>query len=445
MQGPEALRPSIVLAAYAESLVDDRRVIVFGDASSGLAEQLIDRGARMVHVYDPEPSRVAEAATRNTSRDVSFAPLSPSGLTLRDGSFDLALVEDLNRAGPAHAIVKRLKKALGPGGVALVAVPNPETQSRLLATPEPPEGALDYYELYDSMKVEFSEVRMLGQTPFVGYAVVDFAANGQPEPSLDTSSLPGGVEEPEWFVALASDSHVHLDDYAIVQLPFRRALGSGKGTDAGRELGRARDAERQARERLARVENELSDLRRRESARSGGDPREIQALRKQLADRDAWIAELEARAATADARADEVQAELEEERERFAEAEARSRAAPTKQGPDEATLSRLREIEAERDRLEKKLDELVAELEEERGQTERFRSMAAERARELESLQGESDVVRSGLRPPGGPAGRARRRGAQAGAAAPRVGAVGARAAHRLERARRSWQRAGAG
>ncbi|MCA9592278.1 MAG: hypothetical protein KC776_03180 [Myxococcales bacterium] len=383
MQGPERLHPSIVLAAYAESLVDGRRVIVFGDSSSGLAEQLIDRGARMVSVFDPESARVAEAATRNTSRDISYAPLSPTGINLREGSFDLALVEDLNRAGPAHSVVLRLKKALSLDGVALVAVPNPEVQRRLLTVAEPPQGALDYYELYDAMKVEFSHVRMLGQTPFVGYAVVDFAASGQPEPSLDTSMLPGGAEEPEWFVALASEAPTRLDDYAVVQLPFRRAIGSGKGSDAGAELSRARDAERNARDRVARLENEVAELRRKQSLQSGGDPREIQALRKKLSERDAWVTELEARAAIADARADEVQAELEEERERWAAERDRFRAEPTKQEPDPGLMARLSEIEGERDRLEHKVDELMNALDLERGETERYRSIAAERAHDL--------------------------------------------------------------
>ena len=55
------LYPSIVLAAYLEPLVEGRRVALLGDATLGLAEDLLDRGARLVHAYDPERTRVAEA------------------------------------------------------------------------------------------------------------------------------------------------------------------------------------------------------------------------------------------------------------------------------------------------------------------------------------------------------------------------------------------------
>jgi len=67
----EALPPSIILAAYAEALVDGRRVVVFGDATSAVAAELVERGARNVHVYDREPSRAALAAGQNRSKQIS--------------------------------------------------------------------------------------------------------------------------------------------------------------------------------------------------------------------------------------------------------------------------------------------------------------------------------------------------------------------------------------
>ena len=222
------LRPSAVLATYVESLVEGRRVVIFGDSTSGLAELLVDRGARIVHVYDPDPTRVAEATVRNTSRSISHAPLPPSGLAARDGAFELGIVDDLNGAGPAHSIVNRMRRALGPRGIALVAIPNPNVQRQLLTVSVPSEGALDYYELYDTLKGEFSHVRMLGQAPFVGYAVVDFAS-GSPDPSLDTSLVPGGAEEPEWFIGVASDVALSLDEFSVVQLSLSEAWPASAG------------------------------------------------------------------------------------------------------------------------------------------------------------------------------------------------------------------------
>src|SRR5690606_26474927 len=101
---------------------------------------------------------------------------------------------------------------------------NPEVQIRLLSAGS--SGSLDYYTLYDLVAAQFEHVRMLGQAPFVGYAIADFGAGGEPEPALDSAFVPGGAEEPEWFIALASSMSVHLDEFAVVQLPFRQALPS---------------------------------------------------------------------------------------------------------------------------------------------------------------------------------------------------------------------------
>lgn len=374
----QAFRPSVALAAYAESLVDGRRVIVFGDATAGLAERLVDRGARLVQVCDPDGTRVSEAAARNTSREIAFAPLTSGGLDVREHAFDFGIVEDLNSAGPAHSVIKRLERALAPGGVALVAVPNPGVRARLLASPPPPEGALDYYELYDALKSEFAHVRMLGQTPFVGYAVVDFAANGQPEPSLDTAFVPGGAEEPEWFVGLASKIAIRLDEFAVVQLPFRRVLGAGRSEHTQSELENARRAERSARERMAKLEAELGEVRRELRVRATAAPRDLEDLRKQVAERDAWINELEARAAIADARADEVQAELDEARERAEQDTAHGETLARLERERERALSSAQAAEQARQRLQE-------ELEKQRGECHHLRAQLAEAEREAQA------------------------------------------------------------
>jgi hypothetical protein len=319
MPEPESLRASVALAAYAEPLLDGRRVIVFGDSSSNLAEELLVRGARLVHVYDPDPTRVAEAATRNTSRNISIAPLSETGLAAREGAFDVGIVEDLPLTGPAHSVLKRLRRALGPRGVALVAAPNAEARARLLSRGSVVDGALDYYQLYDAVAAEFHNVRMLGQTPFVGFAVVDFAAQETPEPSLDTSLVPGGAEEPEAFIALGSTHPLRLDEFSVIQLPITSVLRSRDGSASADELTRSREAEQRASELAANLEAELFQLRTELRTLKGRHPDagELGALRQELSQRDRWIAELEARSGVADARADEAETELERLREQM--------------------------------------------------------------------------------------------------------------------------------
>src|SRR5262245_32410489 len=91
------VHPSMVLSAWVEPLVRGRRVAVLGDATIGLAERLGERGARLVHAYDPDPARAAEAMSRGAGAGrghVSYAVFGPE-LGVRDGAFDVAIVPDL--------------------------------------------------------------------------------------------------------------------------------------------------------------------------------------------------------------------------------------------------------------------------------------------------------------------------------------------------------------
>jgi SAM-dependent methyltransferase len=277
MTESSSLEPSIALAAYAEPLASNRRVLVFGNALAALSVQLLERGARSVHVCDLDAVRVSEAAARNRSSQISFSSLADSDLSVRDGSFELVLVENLGAFGPM-GLVSKAKRALAPRGVAIVACPNPEAAFPLLRSGNPAATRLDYYALYDAVAAEFEHVRMLGQTPFVGYAIADFSAAGEPEPALDTSFVPGGAEEPDLFIALASEHEVRLDEFAVIQLPTRRLLGS-MGVSA---------------------------------PTPAPIPPPNKAADAELARQNQWIKELESRASTADERADHADTELEE-------------------------------------------------------------------------------------------------------------------------------------
>ncbi|MBX3182925.1 MAG: hypothetical protein KIT72_17970 [Polyangiaceae bacterium] len=324
----EPLRSSAALAAYLESLLEGRRAIVFGDSSSDLGERLLERGARLVHVYDSDVSRVAVAAAQSSSRGISYAPLGEGGAAVRDGAFDVALVEDIGSYADVSALLRRVKRSLGARGVALIAARNPDVKRTLLT--HPGEGKLSYYDLYDAVSEVWDEVRMLGQTPFVGYAVVDFAPAGEPQVFFDNGYLSGNAEEPEYFIALAAGQPLMLEEFAVVQLPAHEVLGQRSG---GRQLEAARSREQSVRARLAKLEEELerarehraSDEQLREVARRERDAeavlegakrealegkRRIAELERELVKRDRWIGELEARAGAADERADAIQAEL---------------------------------------------------------------------------------------------------------------------------------------
>jgi SAM-dependent methyltransferase len=254
-----AIEPAIVLAAYAEPVAHGRRVLFIGPAVSALPTRLLERGARLVHVCDPDPVRVAEATAKNRNGSVSFSALADGHFALREGAFDVCIVEDAGITDPVP-LVKKLRRALTPRGVAILASQNPD--ARLPLMPHRPSGviALDYYALYDAVKAEFEHVRMLGQAPFVGYVIADFAPEGAPEPSLDTAFLPSGAEEPELFIAVASQQPVELEAFSVVQLPYRSVLGSGSAGD-GEALRRARGEYQAARVKLGELEAELTSER----------------------------------------------------------------------------------------------------------------------------------------------------------------------------------------
>ena len=355
-----SLEPSIALAAYAEPLATGRRALVFGSATGSLAAQLVERGARAVHVCDPEPLRVAEAIARNRSAYISFSPLAESELALREKSFDLVVIDNLG-AFNAVPVLQKAKRALSQRGVAVVACPNPEAGSPLLRSTQPSATALDYYALYDAVAAEFEHVRMLGQTPFVGYAIADFSASGEPEPALDTGFVPGGAEEPDLFIALCAAHEVKLEEFSVIQLPTRQLLSS-----LGADAARVRKAEKP------------------EAPPAKPDTRELDRLNQ-------WIKELEARASTADSRADEAEASLEELKGSLEELKAKLDAERQKASEAEKTRDQKNRLERELTRLQEELKAKSAESTQKSKDLEQKAKEVAERDRKLADLQRESE------------------------------------------------------
>ena len=362
------LSSSAVLAAFAESLVEGRRVVVFGSSLSPTPRLLLERGARLVHVCDPAPLRVAEALRRPNPPGLTLSTLNDDEIASREGSVDCVLVEHLG-AFDARSVVEKVKKLLAVRGVALFVTPNREARRPLLPVSEPAAAPLDYYALYDLVKAEFESVRMLGQAPFVGYAVVDFAPEGEPEPVVDSDFVPRGSEEPELFIAVASRHRPNIPGHALVQLPLASVLGAAATP-----------------ERPVRPERPVP-------------PPEL--LRK-LEQQEAWIRELEGRASTADERADVAEDELEALRERLtsdegavskqatqaaeqAELEARARQAELS---DELERERSEKEAArrERDAFATRIRDLEAELEEKNGELLATNTELSAKAAELAAL-----------------------------------------------------------
>lgn len=246
----QAVDASVVIAPYLEPVVRGRRVAIFGDATRPLGPALLERGARLVHVYDPDAARVAEVlALRGSSRTLMTAPLPEGDVAVRDGAFDAVVVPDLTIFDPVDAIVAQARRLVASHGHAVFASPNPEALPEGLEPPS--QGLLSYYELYDVIALQFPEVRMLGQAPFAGYVIADFAPEGEPDVVVDTSLVEREAQEPRWFLALGTQQPRRLDPYTIIQVPG--GVGDGGVVDAA---GR-----RKLQERVASLEKALEEAK----------------------------------------------------------------------------------------------------------------------------------------------------------------------------------------
>lgn len=200
------------LSVYAQPLVEGKRVLVVGDSSSPVGEMLVDLGARVVHVYDSDRNRAASA---EATRGVSVYALPEKDFDVRDGAFDLAIVPDLSAISDRAALLARLRRIVGREGAALVAARNPAA-TRVSAEDG---NAIDYYELYELISLQFESVRMIGQVPFVGVALVELGLDEEEAEVTVDAQLAGETEPPDFFIALASQNDAQLAPYAIVQLP----------------------------------------------------------------------------------------------------------------------------------------------------------------------------------------------------------------------------------
>lgn len=310
---PAALHPSMVLGAYLEPLVRGRRVAVLGDATIGLPARLLQRGARLVHAYDPDAVRIAEMLARTgTGRQPhpSYAVFE-GDLGVRDGAFDTIVIPDLSLFKDPAEILRRARRLTAANGAVVVASPNPDAARRLLAPGATRPSAPGYYALYDLVSLQFKHVRMIGQAPFVGYTVADFAPDGEPDVSVDTSLLDGS-EEPEWFIALAGERPIRLDSFTVVEIPFADFPSAGPGVSP-EALGEVEG-------RAARLGTELAELR----ARQQRDREDAGSRAETATATAARLAEIQAELSTKAARLVEIETELSTKSARLRDVEARA-------------------------------------------------------------------------------------------------------------------------
>jgi hypothetical protein len=202
------------LSVYVEPLVADARVAVIGDVELGLHLRLLELGARTVHLYDPDPERVARVADE-VPRGVSVRMLRDD-FDVRDGAFDLVVIPDIALLPDAAASVVRLRRVIDPRGavVAMGRARAPSADDTVFPELEP--AVVEYAELYDIFALQFESVTMTGVLPFTGVVFAELGAGDDLAVSVDTRLV--APDPPGVFVVVAGREAPLLDSYAIVQV-----------------------------------------------------------------------------------------------------------------------------------------------------------------------------------------------------------------------------------
>jgi hypothetical protein len=293
--------PLHALCVYAEPLVVGRRVVVLGDTRRCLGERLLDLGARVVHVYDPDAAR-AGAASVHAPRGLTVHPLPPGEFDVRDGAFDVAIIADVADIPHPAAVLGRVRRLLAPGGAVLVRSASADAQ----AGAKPGRGSLDYYELYDLVAMQFAHVHMVGQVPWSGVALAELGRGGEePDVTVDTQLLTE-TALPEAFIAVGSQEDVHLAEYALIQLPHAAPVDADVAIAPASE--RADFAAAQLRASL--LEAQVEELRARRNNEGAAHADAVGALEAELANRLTELQLVESRTSQANARAERAAADL---------------------------------------------------------------------------------------------------------------------------------------
>ncbi len=263
------------------------------------------------------------------ARSVGRAPAD--GLAaLPDGEFDVAFALDADPAG-LRELATALKRVVKPEGTIVVAVPSRDR-------PGARAGA-SYYELVDLFEPLFPSVKLVGQAPFAGATLVEYGV-ADPDPVLDGTLVPKG-ERVEWYVVVAGAKRPGSRGYGVMQVPIAEvgALPAERRVATPPETARAAPpvpvaAPAPKPPAPKPPEPGVEEWKALVAAAQKGKA-ELQdfvlTLQKQLAERDAFLAELDGErrelsrlreaARLAEERAQKAEGSERETRKRLAEAE----------------------------------------------------------------------------------------------------------------------------
>ena len=256
----------LALVVYLEELARNRRVLLLGETAPRVERRLSD-AARTVDVAS------RERRTRASRRGL---PVRSWPNASEKGAWDLVVVPDLAAASLLEpAAFAEIAGLLAPGGA-------------LVAALEASDESARYEAFYALVANHFPSLRVFGQAPLSGYALVDFAVGAPAEVSYDGSAA--GTTAPARWIAVAADGAT-LDPYAVIAVPEISApTVAGQEPRFEREAEAARSRLEHAEKRLEQAQREIArgaqklDEARHESDRMAAQLRESVAAAEQAAE-----------------------------------------------------------------------------------------------------------------------------------------------------------------
>lgn len=232
---------TLVRMLYLEPLVRDRNVLVVGPRAEATQDVLHRMGAARVRssVAGDERPLPWDLAGLRGKRDADGGRT----LTVRPGEVDLIFIPELGEIDDYRAVLGEAARVLGPGGQVMVSVRNaectvPVSDTGLTDTPE--FWSLDSLE--ELLVQYFEHVELVGQSPFLGYALASYeTARGREGVRLDTSLMNEQGEDPEFIVALCGHRRpTRPVTNALFQMPMAEmALVEGTAPEQRQDETRA--------------------------------------------------------------------------------------------------------------------------------------------------------------------------------------------------------------
>lgn len=258
---------TLVRMLYLEPVVRDRHILVLGPRAEATEEALRRMGARRVQSLSPGGPRPLpwDLAGLRGKRDADGGRTLP----VRKGESDLIFIPDLGEIDDYRAVLGEAARVLDTSGQLVVSVRNAECTVPISETglSEVPEvWSLD--SIQELLGQYFDYVEMVGQSPFLGYALASYeAARGREGVRLDTSLMYEEGEEPEFVVAVCAHRRPESClTNALFQMPMAE---------------------------MALVEGVAPERQEGESEAEGSLRAEVEMLKRELGDRNVVVSRLE--------------------------------------------------------------------------------------------------------------------------------------------------------